>query len=304
MREINRVAIVGMGALGLLFGERIVSAIGNENLCFVADEERVIRYRDVTFTINGEAKEFQVIPSHEACVVDLVIVAVKYNALTNALDTMKNCVGKTTTIISVMNGISSEEIIGARFGTEKVLYTIAQAMDAVKLGYDLNYTKYGELRIGIKETAQKERLDNVVRFLGRVNIPYMVEEDIIHRLWGKFMVNVGINQTCMAYEATYGEALSPGAAFDTMQGAMREVIALSQREQINLTESDLENYIEILKALSPDGAPSMRQDGIMKRPSEVEMFAGTVRSMAAKYGIPVPVNDMLYKRIKEMEARY
>lgn len=304
MREINRVAIVGMGALGLLYGERIAAVVGNGNVFFVADEERVNRYQNAVFTINGTVKEFQIVSAQEAETADLVIVAVKYNGLFQALDIMKNCVGEMTTIISVMNGISSEDIIGACFGKEKVLYTIAQAMDAMKLGYDLNYTRYGELRIGIKDTARKERLDKVIRFLERANIPYVVEADIIHRLWSKFMVNVGINQTCMAYEATYGEALVPGEAYDTVLGAMREVIALSHLEQVDLTEHDLENYIEILKTLSPDGAPSMRQDGIMKRPSEVEMFAGTVLKMAKKHGLSVPVNDMLYKRIKEMEAYY
>ncbi|HIX14990.1 MAG TPA: hypothetical protein H9740_04570 [Candidatus Hungatella pullicola] len=48
----------------------------------------------------------------------------------------------------------------------------------------------------------------------------------------------------------------------------------------------------------------MRQDALAKRPSEVEMFAGTVRDMAASHGLNVPVNDWLYAKIKEMENSY
>ncbi len=48
----------------------------------------------------------------------------------------------------------------------------------------------------------------------------------------------------------------------------------------------------------------MRQDGIAYRPSEVEMFSGTVRRLAEKHGLSVPVNDMLYKKIKDMESTY
>jgi len=48
----------------------------------------------------------------------------------------------------------------------------------------------------------------------------------------------------------------------------------------------------------------MRQDMEAKRHSEVEMFAGTVIQMGKKYGIETPVNQMLYNKIKEIEAKY
>ncbi len=50
--------------------------------------------------------------------------------------------------------------------------------------------------------------------------------------------------------------------------------------------------------------PSMRQDGILKRPSEVEMFAGTVRRLSGKLGLLTPVNDLLYESIKKIEEQY
>ena len=36
----------------------------------------------------------------------------------------------------------------------------------------------------------------------------------------------------------------------------------------------------------------------------VEEFAGVVRRLAAKHGIPVPANDFFYQRIREIEAAY
>lgn len=48
----------------------------------------------------------------------------------------------------------------------------------------------------------------------------------------------------------------------------------------------------------------MRQDGKNHRKSEVELFAGTIRRLAAKHGIPVPVNDWLYEQVQEMERAY
>lgn len=144
----------------------------------------------------------------------------------------------------------------------------------------------------------------MTRFFDRAGIAYTVEEAILHRLWGKFMLNVGVNQTCMAYETTYSGTLAPGKAHDTMVGAMREVIALAYLEHVDLSDQDLEEYLQLLKTLSPDGMPSMRQDSISHRPSEVEMFSGTVRELAKKHGLSVPVNDWLYDAIKRMESQY
>ena len=304
MKEIQSTAIIGMGALGLLYGNQIVSRLGSSGLRFIADRKRIQKYHSMEFTVNGEHRTFPMEDCETAAPADFVIVAVKYNALPEALNTMKNCVGPDTTIISVMNGISSEQMIGERYGREKVLYSIAQGMDAMKFGSSLTYTQAGELRVGALSPEQNNRLEAMTAFFDRAGIAYTVEDDILQRLWGKFMLNVGVNQPCMAYETTYSGTLVPGEAHDTMIGAMREVIRLAHAEHVNLTEQDLDSYIDLLKTLSPDGMPSMRQDSLSHRPSEVEMFSGTVREMAKKHGLATPVNDRLYKRIREMESQY
>lgn len=303
-KEIKKTAIIGMGALGMLYASQISSAFGPDSVYFLADQKRIGRYQKMTFTINGTPWSFPMKAPENACPADLIIIAVKYNALPSALDIMASSVGPDTTIISVMNGIDSEAIAGKRYGDEKVLYCIAQGMDAMKFGTDLTYTRSGELCLGTRIKGQENRLDALTRYFDSARISYRTESDILKRLWGKFMLNVGINQTCMAYEANYAQALTPGTQYDTLIGAMREVILLAQKEGITLTEGDLEAYIELLKTLSPEGVPSMRQDGIAHRPSEVEMFSGTVRRLAAKHGLSVPVNDMLYEKIKDMESNY
>ena len=89
-----------------------------------------------------------------------------------------------------------------------------------------------------------------------------------------------------------------------MIAAMREVLELSRYEGVKLTEDDLDFYVELMNTMSPQGMPSMRQDGLARRRSEVELFSGTIRKLGAKHGIPTPVNDWLYQRIHEMEATY
>ncbi|MDD3254009.1 MAG: 2-dehydropantoate 2-reductase [Lachnospiraceae bacterium] len=304
MKKIQTTAIIGMGALGMLYADQILTAQPSASVDFVAEPDRICRYQEMTSTVNGTPRMFLLKDSHNAEPADLVIVAVKYTALSAALDTMTHCIGPNTTIISVLNGITSEQIIGERYGAEKVLGCIAQGMDAVKFGGDLTFSKPGELRIGTFSDDQADRLQSLTEYLTRTGIAYTVEPDIRYRLWGKFMLNVGVNQTCMAYETNYGGSLTPGETYDTMIGAMREVIQLANLEGIPLTEHDLTTYIDLIRTLSPTGMPSMRQDGISHRKSEVALFSGTVRTLAARHHLPVPINDRLYERILELERQY
>ncbi|MEH7277056.1 ketopantoate reductase family protein, partial [Neobacillus vireti] len=128
--------------------------------------------------------------------------------------------------------------------------------------------------------------------------------DMNKRLWGKFMLNVGVNQTVAVYKSNYGEIQRDGEARATMIAAMREVITLSEYEGINLTEADLNYWLSVLATLSPEGKPSMAQDLEARRYSEVALFAGAVLEMGEKYRVPTPVNKKLYDTIKAIESTY
>lgn len=244
------------------------------------------------------------VDEEKADAADLVIVAVKYNGIKSAIQTMKNCIGPDTIIMSVMNGISSEDIIAGTYGSEKLIYTVAQGMDAMKAGNRLKYTQMGELCIGSREKMQERNVEQVAAYFESIGMPYTTDKDIMHRIWGKFMLNVGVNQTCMAYGTTYEGVLKPGEAHDMMLQAMREVISAANAEGIALGEEDLEFYVGLLKKLDPDGYPSMAQDRVARRPSEVEMFAGTVIPVCERHGIPAPANRKLYEMVKAVEEEY
>lgn len=301
---IKKTAIIGMGALGLMYGEHIASKLGNDSVSFILDEDRYRSYENRKFTCNGKPLSLKIKKSTDKEKFDLIIVAVKYNSLESALETMKNCVGPETVILSVMNGITSEKIIGERFGHEHMIYTVAQAMDAMRDGGDLVYTKKGVLCIGKQPEQDSKNLDKVVEFFDRIELPYNVEENINYRIWAKWMLNVGINQVCAVFDTTYGQTLSTEKPRTTFINAMKEVVELSKYEGINLADSEVDNYISIIKTLATDGFPSMAQDRKAKRKSELEMFAGTVIQLAKKHNLNVPANEYLYSEMKKIEQEY
>lgn len=304
MKKIRHTAIIGMGALGLLYGQQIQEVLGNEAVTFVMDEERYERHRDDVYEINDKVMDFNVTCASVMKPVDLVIVATKSTGLESALDVMAPAVGEDTIIISVLNGISSEGIIAERFGATRVLGCVAIGMDAMREGSKLQYCSKGRLQVGTLVDGQEEMLDRVVSFFEEIGQAYEVKEDIMQAMWSKFLLNVGVNQTCMVYETTYAGVLQEGEAREQMLGAMQEVLKVGQAEGIDISEADLQRALTITAGLKPDGYPSMRQDAIAHRSSEVELFAGTIVKLAKKHEIAVPVNSYYYEKIKGMEETY
>ena len=266
------------------------------------DEERRARHSADIYRINGKPVSFRILtPDEIDTKPDLVIFATKYNGLRSAREMTRPLVGQNTTIVSLLNGISSEEILSETFPAEQIIDTVAIGMDAIRDGTSLNYQNSGKWQIGMRDAGQSERLQILQQFLEETGIPYEVCDDIRRAMWNKFMINVGINQTCMVYNTNYGGVVNEAEPFDAMTKAMHEVIDIAAAEGISLTEEDYRKDIEILKGLNPDGYPSMQQDAMAKRKSEVEIFSGTVIRIAQKHGIKVPVNERYYRRIQEIE---
>ncbi|WEG12345.1 ketopantoate reductase family protein [Pullulanibacillus sp. KACC 23026] len=303
---IKRVSIIGLGALGILFGQQLAKKMAKADLRFIADQDRINRYTKEGVFCNGEACDFNFVsPEEQVEPADLILFTVKQDGLEQAIQSVKHHVGEHTIILSALNGISSEAIIGEAYGHDRVLYCVAQGMDAVKVGNELTYHNKGMLCFGDKEPGVvSDKVKQVAQFFDSVDIPYEAVTDMLHRLWGKFMLNVGVNQTCAVERCHYGDVQREGKERDTMIAAMREVIVLSQKEGYPLSEADLDYWLTVLGTLNPTGKPSMAQDVDAKRKSEVDLFAGTVLTLAKKHGILTPTNQYLYDRVKAIESTY
>lgn len=302
----EEVTIVGMGALGILYGSILTKGLGADHVRFLAEGERLARYRQEGAWRNGEKCDFRFTDGSDGPA-QLLIFAVKGGALEEAMALAAPCVGEDTVILSLLNGVTSEEKLGLTFGQEKVLYAVAQGMDAVRTGNQLTCTRDGMLYLGIPEEDyfdRREKLEEAYQLLRRGGVHVELEEDILHRMWCKFMLNVGINQVCMAYECDYGGAQVPGEIRDTMIAAMNEARKIGACQGVLVTQKDLKDYMDLLDSLNPKARPSMAQDSLAHRPSEVDLFAGTVIELASFYGMQAPVNQMLYDRIREIETNW
>lgn len=301
--RIKTVSIVGLGALGTLYASHFTKKLQKDNVRVVANKQRIERYLNEGIYCNNKPCNFNYVSPDEVMPhADLIIFAVKYNHLSQAIEDAKNQIGENTIIISVLNGISSEEVLGKAFGVDKVLYCVAQGMDPIKKGNHLTYINMGKLCFGERNNEiWSEKVKAVAEFFNATAFPYEVPVDMDKKLWSKFMLNTGVNQVTAVFGIPYKEIQSPSKPQEIMIKAMEEIIAISQKEGVNLSKDDISYWLKVLASLSPEGKTSMLHDIEAKRPTEVELFSGTAIKLGKKHKIPTPVNDLLYQKINELE---
>ena len=301
---IQTVGLIGLGAMGILYSDLLQENVEGEQFFVIADQKRITRYQSDKLYCNEKECDFSYRSKESAISVDLLIVAVKFGGLAEAIKEVAPFVTEQTKIISLLNGISSETVLQEAFPKAKIMYCIAQGMDAVKIGNRATYANKGVLVIGEADGKLSEDLLEIGKFFDKMKIPYQYSNKIIRQLWSKLMLNTGINQTVMVHEGTYATVQKNGSAREQMIATMREVMQVANAEGIDLAEEDIEEWLTLLNQLNPEGMPSMRQDGLAKRYSEVELFSGTVIPLAMKNNIDVPNCEYLYQKIKKIEAQY
>ncbi|MEW6667282.1 MAG: 2-dehydropantoate 2-reductase [Thermodesulfobacteriota bacterium] len=299
---IERIAILGAGAIGGAYASMFYE-MDPSCISFIAAGERAARLESAGIIVNGRHYPIPVYrPGENPAPVDLLIVAVKHHHLPQAIRDLQGSVGAETLLLSFMNGIDSEERIGSVYGMEKVLYSMILGLDAVRIVREVTFSKRGKVFFG--EPRNPSPTDLVLRvkdLFDRAGIHYEIPQDMIRALWWKFMINVWINQASAALRSTYGTFQTSQEAKDLMESAMREVAAIARERGIDLTEVDIRNWYDVLSGLSPDGKTSMLQDVVAGRKTEVEMFAGKVVELGRGCNIATPVNERLFRLIKEIE---
>lgn len=300
---IKRVAVIGAGGLGAVYANIFVQAGIETKL--VAKGDRYERLRRNGVYINEVQYKTPVLDAagpDTGFIADLIVVATKYYHLTSALPDLANLVGPNTIFISLLNGLTSEDIIGEMYGRDKILLSIAMNLDARREGNQIFHSRPPLLIFGeASNITLSSKVRAVQDFLDRANIRYETPEDMQRAVWWKFMVNVGMNQSSAVTGATYGRYKVEPELRWLKETLMCEVIAVARAEGVDLRDEDATSFYKTLDIIAEDGKTSMLQDIEASRKTEVEMFAPVVIELGDKHGIPTPVNRTILSVILSLE---
>lgn len=295
MKEIKKVLICGLGAIGTIYADKI-QKFSNDNLKILVDEKRLERYIKNPIIFNGEEKNFNyILPENKDFKADLIIIATKYDGIFDVIKNIKNFVTENTIIMSLLNGVTSEKLIAEEYGFDKLVYSYFIGHSAVREGR--NITQDGINTIVFGSDDNPEHVKAISSFFDKAGINYKIPEDIIRSMWLKYMLNVSSNQTSAILKLTFGDIYNNEKCLNFIIEVMKEVQTLAKAEGVNNTESMIDEALITLKTMTFDGKTSMLQDVEAGRKTEVEMFAGNIIELGKKHNIATPYNNVLKQMI-------
>ena len=305
--KIRSAAVLGAGAVGAYF---VYGLMGKKDLdfCVVADGDRKLRLERDGITVD-DGKEVralrpQIRTPQEARGVDLLLVAVKYTALEAALEDIRQIAAPGTIVLSLLNGIDSEEKIGKVIDPSQIVYSLMRVSserrtrdgkDVISFNPDLGWRVY----LGEKGTRVKsERIAAIEDLLAGTTCGAFFVEDIIQDQWAKYASNICYNLPQAVLDLPFG------AYFDS-----EHVSFLRERlfDEVRWVGAAL--GIEVLKpSLAWDSCAktarfSTLQDLDAGRHTEIDMFAGVLMEKAKSVGISVPFTEYTYHAIKAIEEK-
>lgn len=300
--KFQKVAILGIGAVGsyLLRG---LSQKSDIDLCVIADGARRERLERDGLVINDTLYKPVVRSAVQARGVNLLLIALKYNALEAALPEIAEIADEHTVIMSLMNGVDSEEIIGSAVGIEKTLPALIKVASR-RVGNTIRFDP--ETTIGIiygeSDPARgRERVDAVTELFSGTDMHYRATDHIYSEMWAKFRLNVGMNQAQAMIGCGVG-AYRDSEHLAFLRDALRaEVDALAAAKGIDMNLSDASSTRG--SKVADTARYSTLQDLDAKRHTEVDMFAGAIVRMGKELGIPTPYNETAYHIIKALEQK-
>lgn len=298
---IRSVAFAGIGSVGAIYAEL---ALRYKEVSCVAVVRDKASYDERPVSVNGRLLDIPLKTPDEGYQVDLVIVAVKWNVLGDVLDQLKPFVGTGTIILSLLNGVSSEAVIESVFPQAKVLLAMCSGVDSSREGRAVSMRRRGKIVFGEADGSRSQAVASVRQYLDDAGIPHEMPEDMLHQMWWKLMVNVGMNQVSAVTDLNYEGMRTNPEAMERMHRAQREVIAVANAQGIAMDERDIEAWDRQLAGLSCCGISSTLQDIRARRKTEVELYGETVCRLGKRLGIAAPENEKLVRDIRKIEKEY
>ena len=299
--EIKTVAVLGAGAVGsyVIWG---LSGRKDIRLGVIAEGERAERMKKGCL-INDIVYHSEVWTPQEARSADLLIVALKYGALPAALEGIRMITGENTTVMSLMNGVDSEELISEKIGASHVLHSLIKiASHKEENGYYFNpETTIGIIFGELTAPYQSERVQAVESLFKDTGLHYRVTEHIREEIWSKFRLNVCNNLPQAILGAGVGCYQDSVHMKQISDGLRRELEAVAAAKGIDVSRADGSSSHG--SAVPPSARYSTLQDLDAGRHTEIDMFSGALVRMGRELGIPTPYNEYTWHMIKALEEK-
>ena len=302
-----RVAIIGAGGMGALFGS-ILQSGGLDVVLIDVDGDHVDAIRQSGLRILGFGGErtVRIDATCDAETVadrDLVLFQCKANNTLDAARAVRMHLAEGAVCVSLQNGLGNEEVIAAEVGAERVLGGLT-TMAGLKEGpgvirdFSRAPTYIGELTGGLSE-----RSISIAKVLTDAGLETHPREDIRRDIWTKLLSNIAMSALSGVTNRTQVEVLAVPELRDTSIRALDEALRVAEASGFALEREQAMDALGLITAPGGTGEnkSSLCTDLLNKRPTEVDFIYGSAIELGRKNGVHAPTLETLRAIVKGLE---
>lgn len=301
-----KIAIIGAGALGIMFGaslsydnevvlldviDPVIEKINNEGIiCY--DNEKIIK---------GKVKAYKSGTLNEKF--DLVIILTKTNYSKNSIESNLNLFTKDTYLMTVQNGLGNKELLN-NYVDDKHLIIAVTKNNAVKLDANVaRRSNHNVTTFGYNEDNKNfvEKLSNI--FI-KANFESRLSDNIDALVWEKVFLNLAVNPYCAYYNKNLKDFVNDENLWPLAKKTIKEAVDIANKLGQNFDYENISKHIHNEMNLVNNGYPSMWQDVTNKRLTEINSLNGKVVELGKSLNMDVSENERITNCIKQLESSY
>ena len=304
-----KIAVLGAGAMGSLFGSRLAKS-GNDVWLIDVWREAVgaINERGLRIDDKAGSEVVQIRATLDPCdvgVADLLLVFVKCYDTEAAVRQALPTIGANTTVLSLQNGWGNGPRIGAIVGKERLLLGVCYHSATMAGPGHVMHVGHGVTFMGEPDGTISDRLIQIASTFNKAGIEVNPTPEVLKEIWSKLALNVCTLPTSALLRFFSRQLSEHSGVLNLMQSLLREVVAVARTQDIPLSfEERWEAITGLLKGLGPNARSSMRQDVDRRRRTEIDVINGAVVEAGRRLGIPTPYNDAMFWLMKSLEETF
>ncbi len=291
-----RIALLGTGAMSCLFAAYLADVADVTLVGTWAEAIACIRRRGIQIEDSGGSRIIAAAAERigsQTDPQDLVIVLVKSWQTNSVAPYLAHYLGPEGVAVSLQNGLGNLELLGPR------AVPGSTAMGATLLGP-------GHVRAGGKGATHMAAPEWVCDLFRRAGLECQrVDPGAADSLiWGKLMVNCGINALTALLRIPNGELPKRPAAAGLMIRAAMECAEVARARGIRLPFDDPAAVVRGVAEKTAGNNSSMLQDIMRGARTECDAINGAIVAEGKRLGIPTPVNEFLWHSMQALDHQY
>lgn len=292
----QRIVVIGAGAMGCLFaaklalaGHRVtVADVDQARMDAIAAQGIALSLDDGDFTARVGACPIAAVDGP----VDLLVLFTKGMHSAAAIASAAHLVDTGCTVLTLQNGLGNTEAIAAVFPRERIVWGVTDFPADLHGANAVSSHGQGHVWLAGLIAAADARARHVADILDGAGLNARFAPEVEAMVWDKVAFNSALNALCTLGQVPVGRLDS--APIRRIVGTiMDEIAAIARAEGIAFDRTRTMAKVDFALANHTGHKPSMLQDRLAGRRTEVKSINGAVLAVAARHGLAAPTLELV-----------